>query len=59
MVKYLVPLCLVLMISSQPAQAFPFKKVIKVITAPIRVPFNYVKDVATEVAEAIILQRIL
>jgi hypothetical protein len=47
------------MLSSQPAQAFPFKKVIKVITAPIRVPFNYVKDVATEVAEAIILQRIL
>lgn len=59
MAKYLVPLCLVFMVSSQPAQAFPFKKVIKVITAPIRVPFNYVKDVATEVAEAVILQRIL
>lgn len=59
MVKHFVPLCLVLMFSFQPAQAFPFKKVIKVITAPIRVPFNYVKDVATEVAEATILQRIL
>lgn len=59
MAKYLIPLCLAFIVASQPAQAFPFKKVIRVITAPIRVPFNYVKDVATEVAEAVILQRVL